>query len=312
VNRLRAISAASLLLLISQASVAQQSSNPREQLNQYVADLQKNPADDALREKIIKLALTLQPSPTIPAEVHTYEGRAERAFKDAKSPAEFVSAADEYKKALLVAPWVAMNYFNRAVVLESAGELREAVTDFKLYVLAAPNADDITVVQKRIGGLEFELEKQETNRATEERTRTEAARSAEQSRIQAQRARELEAERERQRLRDLDPLIRSLNGATYRKVRRFAGGTVETDTYTVDGEKVISKVEIRSDNPPVDNLKSYLIEGLQFYIHGDAPCPDANICGSIGTIAEDAVSFYFMVNGQKKTGQPYYVVPRMR
>lgn len=39
---------------------------PREQLQQMVEQLQKSPNDNALREKIIKLAPTLKPSPAVP------------------------------------------------------------------------------------------------------------------------------------------------------------------------------------------------------------------------------------------------------
>jgi hypothetical protein len=49
-------------------SAQSQSQSPREQLAGYVADLQKNPSDDALPEKVIKLALTLDTKPPVPPE----------------------------------------------------------------------------------------------------------------------------------------------------------------------------------------------------------------------------------------------------
>jgi hypothetical protein len=62
------------LITVTLTGFAQESSSSREQLKQYVADLQKNqqlkqyaadlqksPDDQALREKIIKLALTVDP-----------------------------------------------------------------------------------------------------------------------------------------------------------------------------------------------------------------------------------------------------------
>jgi hypothetical protein len=48
--------------------VAAQSLSPREQLQQYIADLQKKPDDQALREKIIKLARGMKPAPAVPKE----------------------------------------------------------------------------------------------------------------------------------------------------------------------------------------------------------------------------------------------------
>src|SRR5271166_4448275 len=52
-----------------------QSESPRKHLAEYVAELQKDPSDDVLREKIIKLALTLQPKPAVPSEADELAGR---------------------------------------------------------------------------------------------------------------------------------------------------------------------------------------------------------------------------------------------
>ena len=55
-----------MLTLLLQRAQAQQDSSPREPLKQYVAELQRSPVDDALREKIIKMARELKPPPAIP------------------------------------------------------------------------------------------------------------------------------------------------------------------------------------------------------------------------------------------------------
>ena len=68
-----------------------QCANPQETLNQYISDLQNNPNDYALREKIIKHVQTMRPAPAIPLEVERFEGRAEFAFKNAKSEADFLN-----------------------------------------------------------------------------------------------------------------------------------------------------------------------------------------------------------------------------
>ncbi len=135
---------------------------PQQTLTQYLSDLQKNPNDYALREKIIKHVQTMRPVPAIPLEVEKFEGRAEFAFKNAKitkSEADFLDAAKEYDKALLIAPWVSAYYFNQGVALEMAGRLKEAKQSFELYLLAAPNAQDAREVRKRIAGLEYATEK---------------------------------------------------------------------------------------------------------------------------------------------------------
>lgn len=53
------------LALVTTLASAQET-NSSEQLTQWVGQLQKSPTDRALREKIIKLALELQPAPAVP------------------------------------------------------------------------------------------------------------------------------------------------------------------------------------------------------------------------------------------------------
>ncbi|MHB8412239.1 MAG: hypothetical protein ACYDDI_09875 [Candidatus Acidiferrales bacterium] len=129
--------------------------SPDDQLNQMVAQLQKSPNDQALREKIINLALTLNPKPPTPDAATEAEGAAEYAFKNAKVNSDFSDAAKQYEKALLLAPWLAADYFNCGVAYEKAGEDKDAIRSFNLYLLAAPNADDAQAVKKRIGGLQY-------------------------------------------------------------------------------------------------------------------------------------------------------------
>jgi len=141
---------------------AVQAQSPQQALTQYISDLQKSPNDTALREKIIRHVQTMRPAPAIPTEVEKFEGRAEFAFKNAKSTkseADFLDAAKEYEKALLIAPWVSAYYFNQGVAFEMAGKLKEAKQSFELYLLAAPNAQDARDIRKRIAGLEYAMEK---------------------------------------------------------------------------------------------------------------------------------------------------------
>jgi tetratricopeptide (TPR) repeat protein len=92
-------------------------------------------------------------------EAEKFEGRAEFAIKSAKTEADFLDAAKEYEKALLIAPWVPAYYFNQGIAFEKAGKLKEAKQSFETYLLAAPNAQDARDVRKRIAGLEYAIEK---------------------------------------------------------------------------------------------------------------------------------------------------------
>lgn len=134
-------------------------SDPRNELQQLTTQLQQSPGDQALREKIIALALALNPTPATPDPATMAEGAAEYAFNNAKGNSDFSDAAKQYEKALLLAPWLAADYFNCGIAHEKAGENKEAIRNFNLYLLAAPNADDAQTVKKRIGGLQYATQK---------------------------------------------------------------------------------------------------------------------------------------------------------
>lgn len=128
---------------------------------QLTTQLQQSPGDQALREKIIALALTLNPKPATPDAVSMAEGAAEYAFKNAKANSDYSDAAKQYEKALMLAPWLADDYFNCGVAHEKAGENKEAIRNFNLYLLGAPNANDAQAIKKRIGGLQYAAQKAE-------------------------------------------------------------------------------------------------------------------------------------------------------
>jgi hypothetical protein len=134
-------------------------STPREQVQQLTAQLQNSPTDGALREKIVALALTLNPRPATPEAAIMAEGAAEYAFKNAKVNSDFSDAAKQYEKALLLAPWLAADYFNCGVAHERAGENKEAISSFGFYLLTSPGAEDALAVKKRIGGLQYAAQK---------------------------------------------------------------------------------------------------------------------------------------------------------
>jgi len=98
--------------LVAHFAAAQDSTNApaastRDRLQQLTAQLQKSPDDQALREKIIALALTMNPGPATPDAATMAEGAAEYAFKNAKTNSDFSGAAKQYGKALLRALWLA-------------------------------------------------------------------------------------------------------------------------------------------------------------------------------------------------------------
>ena len=151
------------LLLVNIATAE----SPHEQLQQMVEQLQKTPNDNALREKIIRLAPTLKPSPALPDAAITFEGRAQFAFKSAKSEDDFLAAAREYEKAVAAAPWVLGYYADLCTIYEKAGKFEDAKRHCGFYLIGLADPAQVTDVKRRIAGLEFGIEKANSPQANE-------------------------------------------------------------------------------------------------------------------------------------------------
>lgn len=152
------LSAFFVVIMVSLFAQAQ-SANPQETLNQYIADLQKNPNDNALREKIIKHVWTMKPAPVVPKEAERYMTRGIVAMKDAKSADDFKDAVKEFENASLSAPWFANAYYNLGIAQDKAGLYAEAIKSLNLYLIAASEAPDVKTVEKLIYEIEYRHEK---------------------------------------------------------------------------------------------------------------------------------------------------------
>lgn len=150
-----AVASAAMLLTLLTA----QAQTPRESLNQYVSEIQKNPNDTVLREKIIQLARSMKPAPIVPKEAERFMIRGAMAVKTAKDANDYKDAVAEFEKATLAAPWLANAYYNLGIAQEKAGVLVEAMGSLKLYLLAAPDAADANNVEKLIIEIEYRQEK---------------------------------------------------------------------------------------------------------------------------------------------------------
>lgn len=176
-----------ILLAMFAGPVSAQS--PREQLNQMVQQLQKTPTDNALREKIIKLARTMKPSPALPDTAVAFEGRAQFAFKSAKSEGDYLAAAQEYEKAVTVAPWVLGYYSDLCTIYEKAGKFEDAKRHCGFYLTGLTDPAQMTDVKRRIAGLEFGIEKVATDkrRVAEEANSPQAIEAALLSKVEGAR-----------------------------------------------------------------------------------------------------------------------------
>lgn len=181
----------------------------REQFKQMISQLQANPKDDALREKIIRQAQKLKPSPAIPEEAERFEGRAQFAFKNAKSPADYLDAAKEYEKAVAIAPWLPGYYADLCTIYEKAEKYAEAKNSCEFFLASAPSAQDSSDVRKRIAGLEYALEKANSP--------------------------EVHAVKQKA---DEDSVLRSIDGARFRKVLDYGSAAIEV-IFEVHGKTMV-------------------------------------------------------------------------
>jgi len=124
---------------------------------QALQEFRKNP-NDAVREQIIKLALTVKPAPAIPEEANHHYIRAATFVKQAKGDADYELAVKEYRQALLIAPWWGSAYYNLAMVLRASGRFDEATANLKLCSLTSMNEKDTKEVQDALYTIEAEKE----------------------------------------------------------------------------------------------------------------------------------------------------------
>ncbi len=262
ITRIRILGlAAALWSLCASIAVA----NDAKMLQDLVSKVQRRPSDQELRKKIIQLVAGMNPKPAVPLEAVEHEGAAEYKFKNAKSADDFVQAAAEYDKALLIAPWVAADYYNEGFAWEKAGQPANAVSAYELYLIAAPQADDATEVAKRMGAL----------------------------RASAQGPSPVSGAA----LDDDTAFIKRLDGAVYEK--RWKEGTT---TLTIKGNVVVLEDDPNSRAPgPGFTRKLYDVVGRKFVQARDPSlCDDAfqtRNCYGEATITEKEISIQSVADG---------------
>lgn len=127
-----------IFMLMSTVQAQAQTGSPQDTLNQYISDLQKNPSDYALREKIVKLAQEMKPAPAIPEAAREHYVMAATFVEKAKDNSGYERAIEQYKTALLAAPWWADAYKKLAISQKAAAHYDDAIASLNLYILTQP------------------------------------------------------------------------------------------------------------------------------------------------------------------------------
>jgi hypothetical protein len=124
------------------------------ELQSLVRQLQANPGDAALKERIIQMARQLSPEPVIPEEARRAFVQGATLAKAATDAAGQRLAVDSFREALKIAPWWGDAWYNLAVAQELAGDLNDARNSLKLYLLTEPGEKEVRDAQDRIYSLE--------------------------------------------------------------------------------------------------------------------------------------------------------------
>ncbi len=125
----RGAAAIALCLLFPGLATAAPADGPelsRPALQHLTEQLRKNPTDDALRERIIKLAREMRPAPALSKEALYHAERGALALRNATTEQGYLDAVHKYEQASLLAPWAADLYRHLGVAYEKAGDVAVA------------------------------------------------------------------------------------------------------------------------------------------------------------------------------------------
>jgi len=148
------LAAVILSVLIFAFMANAQAQSKQQTLNQYIADLQKNPNDNVLREKIIKHVQDMTPSPAIPEEARRHYVMAMTYYKDSKKVEDYNASIEEFKRALLIAPWWPDANRDLGLAFRGAQRYDDAVAALKLYIATNPGKDKARATQDEIYRIE--------------------------------------------------------------------------------------------------------------------------------------------------------------
>jgi tetratricopeptide (TPR) repeat protein len=140
------------------AQGAKKSSPSSNALRQSIDELNNNPSDKALREKILRTAAGMKSLPALPEEVQRHMARGTAFAQKATDLAGYQRAIEEFEAAVNAAPWLPLAYFNLAVMQEKAGLFDDSIQNLKYYLIGAPDAKNSREVKNKIYALEAEAE----------------------------------------------------------------------------------------------------------------------------------------------------------
>jgi hypothetical protein len=233
------------------ASAGKRSPDAAGQLDTYLQELKKVPADQSLRKTIIRLVATMKSAPEIPDEARRHFMTAMGMMKAATTPEGAALAVAEYQQTLVLAPWWGEAYLRESEALQLGKRYAEAIEALDLYMLAEPeNAEE---ARNRIYQLQGE---QKVAAVQEEKGSAERPASEKPHQAGQVVAGTITESTD-------DPFIRGLNGARY-GWSRDTSGVHQSATFEIRGNKVF----LRWEESTPDDKRGPAILREQFSIVG--------------------------------------------
>lgn len=99
-----------------------------------------------IKEDLFKIYPLLKTKPEVSEFVRRYMVQASGATSDKK----YDDAVRLWTTALGISPWIPMAYYNRALLYELKGQVRNSIADMELYLALAPEASDARSARDRI------------------------------------------------------------------------------------------------------------------------------------------------------------------
>lgn len=109
--------------------------------------------------------IALMSGQTAREEARRHFDRGMAAVEMAKSPEDYAAVIEEFKQAARLAPDWPDIYYNLGLVHEKAGNLSDAIMNFKQYIRLAPNASDAETVKSLINKLEYRFNRSSSDPA---------------------------------------------------------------------------------------------------------------------------------------------------
>lgn len=140
-----------------QAALQNNKGNQRKTFNRASEAYKGRVMPDDIRSPFMAISAKLRPAPVVPEEARRYLVRGNALLQNSKSPNEARDAVQEYRNALLIAPWWDDAYFNLSKAQELAGDLDGSVSSMQYYLLTEPK--DKRESQDRLYALEAKRDK---------------------------------------------------------------------------------------------------------------------------------------------------------